>query len=152
MFIHFENGILTEIKEFQTDGFIACYSLEREVKIGDKEIYYNFSDNHCRKKEGDELWLIEPSLLPIDLKIVDGIVQEKTLEEKFYDGLITKEEYNSVILLDYQSQLQILDEKAIRPLRAILSGTGTEDDTTRLKSIEAEAEEIRRKIKELESE
>ena len=48
-----------------------------------------------------------------------------------------------------QEQLDTLDLKAIRALRAIQAGTGTEADTAKLAELEAQAEEIRKQIKEL---
>lgn len=48
-----------------------------------------------------------------------------------------------------QAQLDALDLKAIRALRAIQAGTGTEADSAKLAALEAQAEEIRKQIKEL---
>lgn len=48
-----------------------------------------------------------------------------------------------------QEQLDALDLKAIRALRAIQAGTGTEADTTRLAELEAQAEEIREQLRNL---
>ena len=48
-----------------------------------------------------------------------------------------------------QEQLDTLDLKAIRALRAIQAGTGTADDTTRLAELEAQAEEIREQLRNL---
>ncbi len=71
-------------------------------------------------------------------------------EEKinFYFEQAEKEEKeterNELIL-----QLDIIDKKTIRPLRAIDSGEYTEADTKKLKELEAQAEAIRAKIKAL---
>lgn len=46
-------------------------------------------------------------------------------------------------------QLDIIDLKTVRPLRAIQSGQGTEEDQQMLNELEAQAEEIRRQIQEL---
>ena len=59
---------------------------------------------------------------------------------------LTKEEKISKLKIE----LAELDSKAIRPLRAIASGQGTEADTEYLNNIEAQAEEKRRQIRELE--
>lgn len=48
-----------------------------------------------------------------------------------------------------QEQLDVLDLKAIRALRAIQAGVGTEEDAAKLAELEAQAEEIRRQIKDL---
>lgn len=49
-----------------------------------------------------------------------------------------------------QEQLDTLDLKAIRALRAIQAGTGTEADSAKLAEIEAQAEEVRKQIRDLE--
>lgn len=52
-------------------------------------------------------------------------------------------------IAELQKQLDTLDLKAIRALRAIQAGTGTEADSAKLSELEAQAEEIRRQIQEL---
>lgn len=47
------------------------------------------------------------------------------------------------------AQLDALDLKCIRALRAIQAGTGTEDDTVRLAELETQAEGIRQQLKDL---
>lgn len=47
------------------------------------------------------------------------------------------------------AQLDALDLKCIRSMRAIQAGTGTEEDTTKLAELEEQAEQIRQQIKEL---
>lgn len=47
---------------------------------------------------------------------------------------------------DIMAQLDALDLKCIRALRAISAGTGTEADTKRLAELEAQAEELRKKL------
>ena len=44
------------------------------------------------------------------------------------------------------AELDALDLKCIRALRAIKAGTGTDDDTARLAELEAQAEEIRKEL------
>lgn len=44
------------------------------------------------------------------------------------------------------AELDALDLKCIRALRAIQAGTGTEEDTARLAELEAQAEEIRKEL------
>lgn len=55
-----------------------------------------------------------------------------------------------------QNQIQILteeledvDSETIRPLRAVQSGEGTEQDFAKLAELESQAKELRRQIKEL---
>lgn len=47
------------------------------------------------------------------------------------------------------AQLDALDLKCIRSMRAIQAGTGTEEDTAKLAELEERAEQIRQQIKEL---
>ena len=48
-----------------------------------------------------------------------------------------------------QEQLDTLDLKAIRALRAIQAGVGTEEDTQRIAALEEQAEEIREQLRQL---
>lgn len=61
--------------------------------------------------------------------------------------------YANDILLDeratLKSQCNALDLKAVRPLRAIAAGTGTEGDAARLAEIEAQVATIRARIAEI---
>lgn len=50
---------------------------------------------------------------------------------------------------ELMAQLDALDLKCIRALRAIQSGAGTEADTTKLAELEAQAEQIRQQLQEL---
>ncbi len=61
------------------------------------------------------------------------------------DPPITDEER----ILSLKSQLEELDGQAIRPLRAIAAGTGTEEDREILTELEQQAAELRRQIAEL---
>ena len=51
---------------------------------------------------------------------------------------------------EIKQQLAALDEQAIRPLRAILAGTPSDEDTDKLREIEAQAVALRRELAELE--
>lgn len=48
------------------------------------------------------------------------------------------------------TQLDAVDLKTIRPLRAIQAGIGTQEDTDKLEELEAQAEQIRGELRELE--
>ena len=48
-------------------------------------------------------------------------------------------------------QLDKIDLKTVRPLRAIQSGQGTEEDQQMLNELEAQAEEIRQQIRDLQN-
>lgn len=54
-------------------------------------------------------------------------------------------------LADLQKQLDVLDLKAIRALRAISAGVGTEADTQKVAELESQAEYVRQQIRELEN-
>lgn len=51
---------------------------------------------------------------------------------------------------EIKCQLAELDEQAIRPLRAIMAGSSTDDDTDKLREIEAQAAILRDELAELE--
>lgn len=55
----------------------------------------------------------------------------------------------SAHIKELQEQLDVLDLKTIRALRAIGAGEGTAQDTEKLSELEAKAEEIRQQIREL---
>ena len=52
-------------------------------------------------------------------------------------------------IADLVAQLDAIDLKTVRPLRAIQAGTGTEEDTAKLAVLEEQAESIRTQIHEL---
>ena len=55
-------------------------------------------------------------------------------------------------IVAFKSQLDELDLKEIRPLAAKASGTATEEDDAKLAVIEAQKQEIRQQIKDLQGE
>lgn len=78
--------------------------------------------------------------------------------EKAWDGSLwvkgyapeePEEHKKQVIKQSLIEQINSLDLKAIRPLRALSSGVGTNEDKEMLESIEEQAEIIRQKIKDL---
>ena len=50
---------------------------------------------------------------------------------------------------ELKEQLDTLDLKSLRALRAIQAGVGTEEDTQRIASLEEQAEEIRKQLRQL---
>lgn len=89
--------------------------------------------------------------LPIGYKILEDEIVEKSLNEKLSDGDITQSEYNSIQITELKAELDSLDLKAIRPLRAILANNATDEDKITLSEIETQAEKLRTKLNELES-
>ena len=61
-----------------------------------------------------------------------------------------EEDLKKAQIASLQAQLNVLDLKAIRALRAIGAGEGTSQDTEKLSELEAQAEEIRQQIRDLE--
>ena len=70
---------------------------------------------------------------------------------KGYAPQESQEEKNAKLIAELKLQLQQLDEKSSRSMRAILAGTATEDDRSFLTTIETQAEELRHRIQELEN-
>lgn len=89
--------------------------------------------------------------IPIGYKIVENELVEKSLDEKLSDGDITQSEYNSIQIEELKEELNSLDLKAIRPLRAILAENATDDDMTELSKLETQATIVRAKINKLEN-
>ena len=81
-------------------------------------------------------------------------IEESDLEYTLYNGeYLTPEEVEvkekEAQIASYKEQLVKVDEKSARSMRAVLAGTATEDDRTFLANLEAQAEDLRRQIKEL---
>ena len=70
----------------------------------------------------------------MDITVVKAVALEQSDEEK---------------IEELKAQLDEIDKQAIRPLRAIATGTETEEDTKMLAELEMQAETIRVKIAEL---
>lgn len=63
---------------------------------------------------------------------------------------LSQDELNQQRADEIKYQLAELDNQAIRPLRAILAGTSTDEDTDKLREIEAQAAALRAELAELE--
>jgi hypothetical protein len=87
--------------------------------------------------------------VPTGYKIFDDDLVKMTNEEKLEANVITQAEYNGYQIDAYKSELTDIDTFSLRPLRAILAGTGTDEDKTKLAELEEKANEIRAKLKEL---
>ena len=104
----------TDIRAYNKDGSVK--SLEQQVKekiivLKDNEIIDNGIIRELNKNyEDDYIVLIERGLEKLDKnkKIVEEngkkYIIEKTIEEKYNEGLITKEEYNNYIVSLRQGQ------------------------------------------------
>ena len=71
---------------------------------------------------------------------------ENTLEAWGYTAEEIGEQKEARRRADIMAQLDALDLKCIRALRAIQAGTDTEADTARLAELEAQAEELRKQL------
>lgn len=85
---------------------------------------------------------------PDKYKIKDNQVIAKTDEE--YQAELARREAE-IQIQQIKTALYELDLQAIRPLRAILAGTQTEEDLEKIKEIETMAKELRIKIQPLKS-
>lgn len=110
------------------------------------ELYRNITEIQVEgqtKYEADYLKLIYPSIKKMTAK--DFETQEQI---DFIFGEVEKreklEQKNNLI-----AQLNIIDNKTIRPMRAINSGQGTDQDANKLRELEQQAEAIRAKIQQL---
>lgn len=71
---------------------------------------------------------------------------ETALEAWGYSAEERQEQAEQKRRADIMAQLDTIDLKCIRALRAIQAGTGTEADTERLAELEAQAEELREQL------
>jgi len=81
-------------------------------------------------------------------------IEESDIEYTLYNGEYLTPEQIEVKEKEAQrkeliAELDALDLKCIRALRAIQAGTGTEDDTEKLAELEDQAEQIRQQLKDL---
>jgi len=110
------------------------------------ELYRNIEETQVdgqTKYSVEYLKLFYPSIKKMTSK--DFETQEQI---DFIFGEIEKkekqEQKNNLI-----AQLNIIDNKTIRPMRAINSGQGTDQDANKLRELEQQAEAIRAKIQQL---
>ncbi|MEI0579268.1 phage tail protein [Brachyspira pilosicoli] len=105
----------TDIRAYNEDGSVR--SLEEQVKekivtLKDNEIIDNGIIRELNRNiEADYIVMIERGLEELDKnkKIIEEengkkYITEKSIEEKYNDGLMSKEEYNAYILIQRQGQ------------------------------------------------
>lgn len=63
--------------------------------------------------------------------------------------LPTKQELKVVKITEIKTRLAVIDIETTRPLRAITSGAGAEEDKTKLKQLETEAAALRNELRKL---
>ena len=136
------NGKAWEIKKDFRVSHKICdenFNIKDITEIGEIEENYLIS--------ADMAELIKEN--PNNFKIQNEEIAQKTEEEyqEFLNNKIKKEEAEKI-----KNQLLELDSKAIRPIRAILAGTGSAEDTEKLNEVEKEAKKLRNELIILESE
>ena len=136
------NGKVWEIKKDFRVSHKICdenFNIKDITEIGEIE------ENYLITTEMAELIKENPD----KFKIQNEEITQKTEEEyqEFLNNKIKKEEAEKI-----KNQLLELDSKAIRPIRAILAGTGSAEDTEKLNEVEKEAKKLRNELIILESE
>lgn len=136
------NGKVWEIKKDFRVSHKICdenFNIKDITEIGEIEENYLVTADMAK--------LIKEN--PNNFKIQNNEIVQKTEEEyqEFLDNKIKKEEAEKI-----KNQLLELDSKAIRPIRAILAGTGSAEDTEKLNEVEKEAKKLRSELIILESE
>lgn len=136
------NGKVWEIKKDFRVSHKICdenFNIKDITEIGEIE------ENYLVSAEMAELIKENPD----KFKIQNEEITQKTEEEyqEFLNNKIKKEETEKI-----KNQLLELDSKAIRPIRAILAGTGSAEDTEKLNEVEKEAKKLRNELIILESE
>ena len=136
------NGKVWEIKKDFRVSHKICdenFNIKDITEIGEIEEKYLVTADMAK--------LIKEN--PDKFKIQNEEITQKTEEEyqEFLNNKIKKEEAEKI-----KNQLLELDSKAIRPIRAILAGTGSAEDTEKLNEVEKEAKKLRSELTILESE
>ncbi len=136
------NGKVWEIKKDFRVSHKICdenFNIKDITEIGEIEEKYLVTADMAK--------LIKEN--PNKFKIQNEEIAQKTEEEyqEFLNNKIKKEETEKI-----KNQLLELDSKAIRPIRAILAGTGSAEDTEKLNEVEKEAKKLRNELIILESE
>lgn len=133
-----------------------AWEIKKDFRVSHKICDENFNIKDITEiGEIEENYLITTEMAelikenPNNFKIQNEEIAQKTEEEyqEFLNNKIKKEEAEKI-----KNQLLELDSKAIRPIRAILAGTGSAEDTEKLNEVEKEAKKLRNELIILESE
>ena len=133
-----------------------AWEIKKDFRVSHKICDENFNIKDITEiGEIEENYLITTEMAelikenPNNFKIQNEEITQKTEEEyqEFLNNKIKKEEAEKI-----KNQLLELDSKAIRPIRAILAGTGSAEDTEKLNEVEKEAKKLRSELTILESE
>lgn len=133
-----------------------AWEIKKDFRVSHKICDENFNIKDITEiGEIEENYLVTADIAelikenPNNFKIQNEEITQKTEEEyqEFLNNKIKKEEAEKI-----KNQLLELDSKAIRPIRAILAGTGSAEDTEKLNEVEKEAKKLRNELIILESE
>lgn len=133
-----------------------AWEIKKDFRVSHKICDENFNVKDITEiGEIEEKYLVTADMAelikenPNNFKIQNEEIAQKTEEEyqEFLNNKIKKEEAEKI-----KNQLLELDSKAIRPIRAILAGTGSAEDTEKLNEVEKEAKKLRNELIILESE
>ena len=133
-----------------------AWEIKKDFRVSHKICDENFNIKDITEiGEIEEKYLVTADMAklikenPNNFKIQNEEIAQKTEEEyqEFLNNKIKKEETEKI-----KNQLLELDSKAIRPIRAILAGTGSAEDTEKLNEVEKEAKKLRNELIILESE
>lgn len=133
-----------------------AWEIKKDFRVSHKICDENFNIKDITEiGEIEENYLVTADIAelikenPNNFKIQNEEITQKTEEEyqEFLNNKIKKEEAEKI-----KNQLLELDSKAIRPIRAILAGTGSAEDTEKLNEVEKEAKKLRSELTILESE
>ena len=132
-----------------------AWEIKKDFRVSHKICDENFNIKDITEiGEIEEKYLVTADMAklikenPNNFKIQNEEIAQKTEEEyqEFLNNKIKKEETEKI-----KNQLLELDSKAIRPIRAILAGTGSAEDTEKLNEVEKEAKKLRNELIILES-
>ncbi len=133
-----------------------AWEIKKDFRVSHKICDENFNIKDITEiGEIEEKYLVTADMAelikenPNKFKIQNEEIAQKTEEEyqEFLNNKIKKEETEKI-----KNQLLELDSKAIRPIRAILAGTGSAEDTEKLNEVEKGAKKLRNELIILESE
>ena len=136
-------GVVGDKMEYYKNGWTRKTDVEL-VKEGIEPMKagYKWNSDQTGFVEMSQAEKIQAGLeeLPQGKKIEGGQLVSMTDEEKLADGQLSQEEYNNIQRQKIMKELDGIDRKTIRPLRAILSGLGTEEDKAMLADLERQAQ------------
>ena len=144
-----QEGLIPIPLGYKLDGDkLTEMSLAEKIQSGIEELPIGYK---LENNEVIEMSLLEKikegiSEIPKGLKLLNDTLVEMTDEEKLEEGLLTQEEYDKIQQNKIQEELNKLDAKTIRPLRAILSGNYTQEDKKTLEELEKKAKDLRQKL------